>query len=1354
MATALSLVRESLTDPAVRAAVQESTYKVYSDTVKDARTNNPYALTSSQAIALEKLGVSTPPDNCVAHTHGADKAIENRMLEVLGQHLPKHHPVTFAFLKPSKLRFLRRGAQHGDVFLNKHLEPKDFSRYPLETTLSSFTDITTQTVAISDTVHFLSPEQFATFFMDNTVLQSALYTLVLPPEASHRHPSLYPDVYTLNYYNDCFVYCPGGHAGGAYTHTYQTLRWLALQTIQIPSGLLTIQKIETLGAHHLMVARRGQFLTQPLFIYTCDDMVTLPPIFAPSRANVNRPFPKTFMMAVSLYSKSVKAVSERDLYAKIRQLVKTPELARYDMTSLIQLVNFLLVFCSLRSVSTYTDLTTSGLFGRVSARVRAAIHEWLRPLVGDDQYEALLRLATWQEFTYNKRTKHVTVKKRAELPSPSIPLRVPEEQLNDLGLTDALEPLTHIDAEAFKSERLNANKLKTPLGQQESLLEEGDPPLNLDGDTEDAESKPETSSKNYDDLPTVQPWLPLLKAHGFEEVPLQYDPAGALIHPVVDVHPTREPIENPSIPAPVEALLTSLGRKVSAYPYHRASAVAYASDIKNLRTGLILRKQPMDKLQSMCARAETADFTAPLTVVHGAGGSGKSRAMQELFRSEPSLSFTVVTPTSKLRADWLAKVPDRPAHWFKTFEKALVQPAGEVVVLDDYGKLPAGFVDLYMMTHREVSLFILTGDSRQSVHHETNQEAMIAQRPPDIERFHDWCTFYLNFTHRNARNFANALGVVGLNTIMGRVYEAPVIPAGLEVLTPSRLQVDAFADAGRVAHTYAGSQGLTVPKVCINIERSTPLCSDQVMYTALSRAVDEIVFVNTVSSSADFLAKLDSTPYLKTFLRLTREEPATLVDELQVSVEEPEVPTHLPVEEAETLLQERVADMGPKEDREIWSADTGFSNTVQTEDPVVQAFPHQQAKDETLFWATVDQRLSLSTPEANVREFLDKTDLGAVMFENYRNAMNLPAHPPPFEPELWDQCVAEVTRTYISKPVASLINGKARQDPDFDRHAIALFLKSQWVKKPEKFAALKNKPGQTIASFMQDEVMKYGVMARYMRRMQQRYQPSNVYIHCETKPSDLNNFVLSHWRFTQDNCTNDFTAFDQGQDGATLAFEVAKQRYFSLPEQVVLDYIAIKCAAKVFLGVLAIMRLSGEGPTYDANTETNIAYTHTKYAIGKDCAQAYSGDDQALDEVPPLKPSWSAIKDRFKLHGKPVITRKPEFCGWRFTPHGAVKEPFKLYSSLQLGARTGKISDLILSYQDDASHAYKLGDQLFDVFSEEDMRYHQQTIRLLHKHGLSAVTLTHAKAENKPFKGHGGHAAAALRAISNSKLKK
>lgn len=225
---------------------------------------------------------------------------------------------------------------------------------------------------------------------------------------------------------------------------------------------------------------------------------------------------------------------------------------------------------------------------------------------------------------------------------------------------------------------------------------------------------------------------------------------------------------------------------------------------------------------------------------------------------------------------------------------------------------------------------------------------------------------------------------------------------------------------------------------------------------------------------------------------------------------------------------------------------------------------------------------------------------------------------------------------------------------------------------------------------------------------------------CEKTPAELHDFVLDGWDFDRENFKSDYDSYDQSQGGAFLNFELRKAAHFSVPLAVRQFYAWVKTHAEVFCGILAIMRLSGEGPTFDANTECNIAYDALKHELTPNVKACYGGDDLARDKNALVRPFWRKLEPLFTLKSKAEVLHQPDFCGWLLTRHGVVKEPEQLYQSLQLGLRLGKLDEIVPSYSLDFSYAYRLGDKLHDIFNERQMAFHSATVRLMHKLGVHA----------------------------------
>nr|DAZ85793.1 TPA_asm: replicase [Cardamom virus X] len=1292
----LTAALDRFTDVSLKSVIQEEQLQPFRKALKDASTTMPYAASPAATSALEKLGILTNPFAANLHTHAAAKAVENQLLQTLGHILPQE-PVTFYFLKRSKLNQMRRNTRIKDVFNNMNIEPRDFARYPEDTLREHLTAPTTSVAYISDTLHFLKPHFLVSLFRHNPVLKVVYATMVLPPEALYKHPSQMPAIYTINYDYGGFQYLPGGHGGASYHHEFKQLDWLRVGKMvhkyEDTQLTITAQMMESLGANHLFIFTRGDMLTPRVRTFSQDECVVLPKIFHPSDRNTSKPLSKTFAMQLLLYVKSVKEVTFRDICAKIRQLIPTSDLHLYQPDDLIHVANFF-YFTAKKDAICHNSAILDGAwiiagFREVYSRILSLWHT----LFGQDAFGQLLKALEWKMFTYSLEPNTIHV---------GTPLLVKKGDVEDL----EHDPWALVESEE---------------------VEEIPPPVSTPEPTQDTPTPtPAQEDINTDELLPWHNCRHILTACGFKGDQKQYR-EGQLISPISDIQQLPD-AEAPEAPPELIKQLEKLRRHPVMVSICNVRGKAYASDIKNNRVGACTRNESTEWKKLLDSRVEHGERDLPMIVIHGAGGSGKSYVLQNFLRAQEKgyQQVGIVLPTVELRADWMAKVPNVHERCFRTFEKALIQLSPKTVIMDDYTKLPAGFIETFVLFHPEVTTVILTGDPKQTSHHESNDQASSAHLAPAVAVYSKYCRYYLNATHRNRKDLANKLGIYSELEGTTRITQSATVMHGWPIIAPSLAKKTCLTELGHRAYSYAGCQGLTTPNVQVLLDNNTALCSAEAMYTTLSRARDAIHFIQTGPTSSDYWEKISATPYLKTFLNLHREEVAATVEKpaSDEPAEPSPPPTHFPVENAEMLLEPLKEELCDKFDRELFDKKHGHTNAIQTEDTLVQLFQHQQAKDEALLFKTIEARIKIGTPRSNEIEFIMKKDIGDILFLNYQKAMGLPVDPIPFQPQLWQSCQSEVQNKYLEKPYQALVNGKDRQSPDFPTTKIALFLKSQWVKKTEKIGALKVKPGQTIASFMQQTVMLYGTMARYMRRIRSAYQPENIFITCENTPEDLNEWVLEHWDFTRTAHSNDFTAFDQSQDGAMLQFEVLKAKHHSIPEDIIEGYVALKTNAYIFLGTIAVMRLSGEGPTFDANTECAIAYHHTKYHVEPGSAQLYAGDDMAQDSTPKLKKSFELIEQRLELKSKEVThAQQPgnyaTFCGWVITPVGIIKEPKKLYASLQLAKHTDKTDRVKLNYTRDLVFAYRLGDRLHSVLTDEEAAFHQATVRDVHLMGTN-----------------------------------
>nr|AQM55971.1 ORF1 [Bamboo mosaic virus] len=1350
----VSKVFDSITDPSLRAVLQEEAHSQVKQVLKDTALYSRYALLPNAANTLERYAIPHNPFSTKLHTHAAAKALENDLYRTASYLLPKER-VSFLFMKPSKMQYFRRRGDT-DTFINADMVAKDLARYPLDTIYPHLPEITTKMAFIGDSLHYFQPEVLEHIFTSSPQLETLLATIVLPPEATLKLKSLYPEIYTLHYMPQKFLYKPGGLSGGEYEHDYKDLAWLKIGHVTTSSMCLTVDRVESKAANHLLLIRRGRLKLSCYRSYdTPEPLVVVPKIFLPPKYNAQKPITKTKANSWILYVKSAGEPKIRDVWAKLRQTIANSELNQYEPAELLLLTNYFYVLGKLDSITSFETLLGDNILKRLFRPAIAKIQEIKHWVTGPTAFMQLYKALQLVDVDF---TFEVTRSWETELkaqPEPELPKDAIDALVESLiGINYADTPVADTESSHQQERRPQPHPtLPQPLQQTKCPedAEEPTPPTHEASETkempkdhkqhpqptpeagQEASSPEPTTNQEQEpstshDLPW-KAWLKLLRGLGFQGDLEQSDIEGDLIYPVK--HIRQLPVEE--FNGPITATLRKMNRMPCRYSPDIERAAAFARDVMSNKTGAILPKQSHEWKTTLKRKCKLAPRQTLISVIHGAGGSGKSRALQEYMRNNRDDPIVTILPTNELRADWKAKLPAHDPDMFMTFENALLIPKGNVVIMDDYTKLPRGYIEAYVQNSPMLDLLILTGDPRQSEHFESVEGNTINDLSPSPVVFSAYSRYYINATHRNNQDLANALGVYSEKKGKTRVSVSNHIEDGRHTLVPSQIKQRNYVSMGRKTSTYAGCQGITASRVQIIVDNDTAKCSHQVLYTAFSRAADEIHFCNTMTDEKQFWAKVKCTPYLQAILNLTKEhslpDPKPEPDEPL----EPKAPlTHIAVENVLPLVEEITEPLPEKHEREIYSESTGHSNCIQTENEFIQAFQHQQAKDETLFWATIEKRIVTSTPEANWTEFKTKRPLGDILWLAYKEAMCLPAEPIKFDPELWWKCADEVQNKYLQKPLHMIKNGILRQSPDFGERHIALFLKSQWVKKNEKIGTINVKAGQTIAAFYQSTVMIFGTMARYMRRVREKFCPKNVLINCEIDQPTASKWVDTHWKFDKLAYTNDFEAYDQSQDGAMLQFEVMKARHHDLPADLIESYIELKLNAKIFLGTLGIMRLTGEGPTFDANTECNIAYTHARFHIPKGTAQLYAGDDCALNCEPIERESFKPLAGQFTLKSKPVTIKQgkgswPEFCGNIITPYGYLKHPRKTWAALHKAKLQGKdeLKKTATAYALDVLPTYELGDAIHDIFTDNELTFHYQTIRTLHTDAHTQVFANH-----------------------------
>jgi hypothetical protein len=432
-------------------------------------------------------------------------------------------------------------------------------------------------------------------------------------------------------------------------------------------------------------------------------------------------------------------------------------------------------------------------------------------------------------------------------------------------------------------------------------------------------------------------------------------------------------------------------------------------------------------------------------------------------------------------------------------------------------------------------------------------------------------------------------------------------------------------------------------------------------------------------------------------------------------------------------------------------------------------FAKQNSADDTLLGASVLKRMRFRDAKSNENHTRARAMLGSHLWGNFRARLNLPEEPETLDERLLNECREDMFAKKWETPLNTLTNNRDRCDPFTPENSAKIFAKAQdkakrstiltavldpvgaWWSSDEELP--KVKPGQTLALFPDQVLLRLGPYTRYLHKRMLELLPPHIFLFGGQTPTDLDEWCKK-WAIRGDVFTNDFTAYDQSCTGEAVQFEMAMMRYFGFPEELVAYYFWQKTTLTTNFGPSAVMRFTGEPGTYIFNSLFNLAYMLLKYQC-EDVPSIYSGDDSLLFKVPALNPEWPKYEAMFTLVGKTFITDLPECCGWLCYPEGIVRDPLVLALKTVYKRNLGELDRVLDSYFLEHLHGYYKGDLISDILTPELVEMHAWFGNFAHSHSSLVRSLSRVQREdlqalvtrNAPF-----HAREARQAQSKSLL--
>lgn len=310
---------------------------------------------------------------------------------------------------------------------------------------------------------------------------------------------------------------------------------------------------------------------------------------------------------------------------------------------------------------------------------------------------------------------------------------------------------------------------------------------------------------------------------------------------------TRQQGSNPSRLTPTQTDFASpTGLTKKPYQLSKTRAMAYLNAIIQGEGRVRVHKLFDEKKWKARIASGKIDRQVQVTGVLGMPGSGKSKgymdAAKRSIARDPHLKFKIATVTQQLQKEHRSKLPldENQKHCVSTYETALLHGAPEVMLLDDVGMFPAGYVDLLLFLHPTLNYVYFTGDPCQSVHKPKSAHSPLRSITSEIDHLKRYATVYLGSSATLADQVACQLGInvrkdIKFNNV-GKIYTECMYDPALQTLFPD-------SDNAKLsgAMTYAESQGSRFHQPYqVVISAKSFFFDDRDLYTAITRGTSDV----------------------------------------------------------------------------------------------------------------------------------------------------------------------------------------------------------------------------------------------------------------------------------------------------------------------------------------------------------------------------------------------------------------------------------------------------------------------------------------------------------------------------------
>lgn len=258
------------------------------------------------------------------------------------------------------------------------------------------------------------------------------------------------------------------------------------------------------------------------------------------------------------------------------------------------------------------------------------------------------------------------------------------------------------------------------------------------------------------------------------------------------------------------------------------------------------KRRYMEALRIKLERSD-AVMNFPACIIFGSPGSGKStgsinRFVKWINDGKPGANWQIVYPNSDVRDDVREKI--RPlirnresiGSHLTTPELAHDSKCGGIWVVSELGRWVPGQLEMLVIS-KQPDFLIIDGDPAQGSFPVMDVSDVVLRGERAISYQLDYCAHYLFSSWRLPGNY-QFFGY----PCHGKIAAYPSIiaypPLGSTILVPEIIESQRIREcAGYYAYTYGACQGWDTDKrVVLRLSRSSGLCSEGQLYTAMTRS--------------------------------------------------------------------------------------------------------------------------------------------------------------------------------------------------------------------------------------------------------------------------------------------------------------------------------------------------------------------------------------------------------------------------------------------------------------------------------------------------------------------------------------